>query len=240
MLYPFVYLLFVGGSFHLLFQKHEVNFKRVFAEVFISQLLLHLLYFIMTKITYGVWVAHYGADTHVHIDIKSVYENFIDYFLKFTVSYRYIPEPIRRYYNYETIHLFFLVAFGVFFVLTPFLIKKYFSADSSKIIFFLLGSYVLMLLPVLNLDLSYTFEIQSDRYGYIASLFFYAIVIVIAERFLHRKLFMAFSGIHVVLSAVLLYGAVSLWKTIRRHCIFAYQKLSTETFTTCADIKSSR
>ena len=79
------------------------------------------------------------------------------------------------------------------------------------VLLFLYSAFILLLVPVLNLDSSFTFEIQSDRYGYSASLFFYALIFYGLSLILNKKLLKVFGAFTIVISIFFLMNAVNLW-----------------------------
>lgn len=213
-LFPFVYLSFAVLIIPMIY---EISWKQSLWKqlkfFFIGNVLCIILYFILTKLNFGVWVAHYGAEAHAKIPIKNMYENLLNYHWKFLFYYRYIPEPIRKYYNYNLIHKTITIAFPIFVSLIFYVLYKikYYKKTSFRILLFLYVSFMFLLVPVLNLDSSFTFEIQSDRYGYSASLFFYAFLLFTLFELFGDKIVYAFSFITIILCIGLLNNAVGLW-----------------------------
>jgi hypothetical protein len=82
---------------------------------------------------------------------------------------------------------------------------------NKKVVGMLAVTFMLMLLPVLNLDQSFTFEIQSDRYGYVASVFFYPLMVLLLFYLLNRKVFLGIAMTHLAISVLLLIPAVGFW-----------------------------
>lgn len=213
-LFPFVFLsaavLIIPILYSISWRQSLWKNSKVF---FTGNLLSIAFYFILTKLNYGVWIAHYGAEAHAKIPLKNMYENLLNYHWKFLFYYRYIPESIRKYYNYEYIHKVILVAFPLILICISYILYriKWYKNKSFRIIVFLYISFLCLLIPVLNLDSSFTFEIQSDRYGYSASLFFYAFLLYIINELFGKKGLYGFSAFSILMCVYLLNNAIDLW-----------------------------
>lgn len=213
-LFPLLFALFVALIIPIIVDIDVWKLMKIFfLKFFLLNMVSILGYFIMTKIVFGVWIAHYGSGTHASIHLKSMLDSLLNYNLKFLVYYRYLPSFIQQYINNPIFHLALLIisVFIVIAFICWILLKKYYHNYSIKIITFFLSCYVVMLVPVLNLDNSFTFEIQSDRYGYIASLFFYPLFVWIAFKVLDRLLFIMVMLAEIVICIILLTHAVQFW-----------------------------
>ncbi|MBK9328849.1 MAG: hypothetical protein IPM95_05910 [Sphingobacteriales bacterium] len=190
-----------------------VNLKEFSYKFLLINILFIAGYFVMTKLTYGIWIAHYGASTHAVFNPMSMYECLLNYTWKFLFFYRHLPAVFKNWYHLPVI----INTVKVMVPLTVLILawfayrKKYYRSEFgiSIILFFLM--YVMMLVPVLNLDQSFTFEIQSDRYGYVASVFFYPFLVLVMYKLLDRPLFIGFVIAQILVSLWLLNGAVNLW-----------------------------
>jgi hypothetical protein len=143
------------------------------------------LYFIATKLYYGVWIAHYGAKTHTQIDFGFLYQNLINYLNKFFFYYRDLPETLRVFLNKPIFSV--IIPLGIVALLGLFYYVNRTDKKLLSILLFLLLTFGAMLVPVLNLDHSFTFELQSDRYGYIASAFFYPFICLLVMGLLGKR-----------------------------------------------------
>ena len=183
-------------------------------KYFISgNMLCLMLYFIMNKLVYGNWIAHYGAEAHAELPWRHMYENLLNYHWKFLLYYRYLPEQVRHFYTHSGIAPYLLlILFAVVGLFVVYLVAsgKYLRRQVSLVLF-LYFSFLAMLLPVLNLDQSFTFEVQSDRYGYSASLFFYAFLVFFLNHISNRKVLLGISAVLLVFNIFCLREIVSLW-----------------------------
>jgi hypothetical protein len=91
--------------------------------------------------------------------------------------------------------------------------RKYYRSLAGSTLLFLGVAFVLMLIPVLNLENVFVREIQSDRYSYVASAFFYPLLLLLANRLLSSRLLVGFGTVHVLICGLCLWSAVLLWKT---------------------------
>ncbi|MDB5227474.1 MAG: hypothetical protein JWN78_1667 [Bacteroidota bacterium] len=212
--YPFAYGLFVLLIVPAVVNTRRMDALRIFLWRFFSLNILFIAaYFFLTKLVFGEWIAHYGATKHINISLKLLYSCFLNYNWKFLFFYRYLPFASRQFFERAAITNIAGIVFAILFFLMScvFLKKKYYATSTGKILLFLFLCYFLMLLPVLNLDQSFVFEIQSDRYGYIASAFFYPLLAFIAYKIFNRSLYVLFATGEIIICATLLINSVHLW-----------------------------
>jgi hypothetical protein len=181
-LFPIVYILY-----YFFFLKKELfsNWKNFFIKFTLGNFIIIALYFIATKLYYGVWIAHYGAKTHTQIDFGFLYQNLINYLNKFFFYYRDLPETLRVFLNKPIFSV--IIPLGIVALLGLFYYVNRTDKKLLSILLFLLLTFGAMLVPVLNLDHSFTFELQSDRYGYIASAFFYPFICLLVMGLLGKR-----------------------------------------------------
>lgn len=213
-LFPAVYFLF---SFLVASTQLSKSIKEIFSLFFFKILLVNMLligiYMIATKLSFGVWIAHYRADNHLNLHFLPMYETYMKYNLKFLVYFRYLPAGLKSVMESPfTKDIFIAIHLILFFAAVVYLLYK---KNAKSPVFFVLSffylSYVFMLLPVLNLDTSFNFEIQSDRYGYIASVFFYPLLVFILYRLLTKSLFSVIIMTELVCSLYFVVHNVQLW-----------------------------
>lgn len=213
-LYPFLYLLFAIIILPDVFNIERTKlFKQFLNKFFLINIISIAGYFILTKITMSVWIAHYGASKHMQLHPAELLDGLINYNLKFLIFFRYQPEYIKKIISGDIFHSIMVIVTLLLGILIPiiFIYKKYYNKLSKSIIFFFLAGYVFMLVPVLNLDQSFTFEIQSDRYGYVASAFFYPFLVLILYNIRNKFYIRLAIGIEIIISIVLLFQANNLW-----------------------------
>lgn len=214
LLFPLLYAFFI---WLIIPNSTKQDDRQYFLIYFYKIASVHVLaiacYFILTKITYGKWIAHYGSSVVTDFSIMNLYNHFLDYQLKFLCYYRYLPNVIKQFYNlpfnHKLVMYFSIIVWFSLFVLV--ILKRYYQRASIKIILFLCVSYVLMLIPVLNLDNSFTFEIQSDRYGYVASVFFYPLLILVLYKLVRRNIFFGLVSLQLLVCLFLSIQAVKTW-----------------------------
>lgn len=205
-LFPFVYILYY---FCFLQDNPFGNWKSFLLKFSIGNFVVIALYFLATKLYYGVWIGHYGAETHAQIDFGYLYQNLINYILKFGFYYRELPEIFRK-----------ILIEPDFLIIIPFLIIVlialfyYFNKTQKTLLntlLFLMLTFGAMLVPVLNLDSSFTFELQSDRYGYIASAFYYPFISLLVIGLLGKRGLIIFFIGTLIISIPLLYKNNQYW-----------------------------
>lgn len=213
-LYPFMYGLFTLLILPAIVNRKPAKVLGLFLTRFFSVNVIFIAgYFILTKIIFGTWIAHYGAARHINISFKLLYGCFVNYNWKFLFFYRYLPLVSRQYLKQAAIVDYTWITFTVLLFLSAFIFlkKKYYATINGKRFLFLCACYFLMLIPVLNLDQSFVFEIQSDRYGYIASAFFYPLLAFLVYRIFNRTVFALFATGEIIICATLLINSVHLW-----------------------------
>ncbi|MBX7224874.1 MAG: hypothetical protein K1X55_02465 [Chitinophagales bacterium] len=203
-------VLFGVFYFLFVFDRNNQPLKEFITKFLGANLLLLTLYFVLNRILYGSFITHYGADVHFKFDVLQIITTFKNYFLKFFFFHRYDPWSIKQLFvtldaRYIT-HVFSLIVFvgGSIFCWMK-------RADIIwRIVLFCLIAYCVMLAPVLNLDNSFTFEIQSDRYGYLPSLFFYFGWGLLLMKIMDGQFYIA-SSLYLTLCIFLLIPTVNKW-----------------------------
>lgn len=210
-LYPAVFAIMAVGFIDNPFERSFL--RSMFLRFLLPNALMIALYFIATKWVYGVWVAHYGAEKHVVLDLNIMYECLLHYLAKFMVFFRYLPDEMRALYHQPVLHQIIRWSLPVMVILLSAFIfwSQKMTSQNKKVLGMLAVSFFLMLLPVLNLDQSFTFEIQSDRYGYVASVFFYPLIVLLLYYLLNRKVFLGTAMTYLAISVLLLIPAVGFW-----------------------------
>lgn len=164
-----LYLLFWTFS-----KKESQQLGQRLLKLSLPQFSLVGLYFLLNKILLGAWVGHYGAATHLRMELPEIIGNFFRYFVKTGFFVRYLKHPTK-----EKIFSSFdnpLVLYILLLILLCFLVEAIFrfrqlSAKSQLSLFFLFAFFA-ALVPVINLYFNYLLLIENDRYGYLASMFF--------------------------------------------------------------------
>ena len=178
----------------------------------LPQFLIIGVYFSLQRLLLGAWIGHYGAATHLRMDISEILGNFFRFGLKFGAFVRYFEhsrkEMIFGWFNQAWL-LYPLVAMVV--GLLVYLIIK-FTKLSPRI--HLLGLslllFALSLLPVINLYFNYLFYIENDRYGYLASTFFFTALAILFS-FLPKWVRWGATGVFCLISVGFLWQTNQYW-----------------------------
>ena len=170
-------------------------------------------YFLLTKLTLGSWVGHYGPSVHLRFDLTESLANGFRYLSKFSFFTRYLEhgmkEKIFQWLDNPmltyglTVLLLLLIAFA--------LIRFRALSNKAKVSLFFLLAFFIALLPIINLYFNYLLLIENDRYGYLASMFF-CMTLTLVLSFLPRWLYFAASAAFLALSCVLLWNTNQHWK----------------------------
>ena len=119
----------------------------------------------------GEILGGYGANTHLNFEPQTIIKVIAGYIIKFFSFSRFALSE-------EQILLQFLI---VLLLISPLLISKI-KAKKYKSILLWIFFFVVCLLPVINLEITSIKSIQSDRYGYFASV---PVVILFASAISH-------------------------------------------------------
>lgn len=195
----------------LFFKNHSKFIKYIFLPI----LFIVALYFIFTKLSFGVWIAHYDSAVHLKINMLQIFNSLANYLLKFIFFYRDIPfEKIKHLLNNPIVKIGLVVSF--FFNLIYLFIYRY-KKSINLLILFLGLAFLISILPVLNLDNSFTFEIQSDRYGYVSSIFIVAFLVLTIYKWFKKYTCLVILPI-ILLSILLTFKNNFVWKNAGIAC----------------------
>ena len=147
-----------------------------------------LFYLAINKLLTGYFITP-GISIFTNMSFSLLAENYFLYTAKFFALYRLLPSEIREVLKLIAEHkamglmiLTLAVAGGYF------MVRKFWSVKKSEagLILLLLMAMMISLLPVIHLETSFVGSPQSDRYGYLPSVFFVILVSVIIS-FVKRK-----------------------------------------------------
>lgn len=178
-IFPLIILII---DFAILKQK----VKAIFIQQF-TYLLIIGLYFILRKYFIGEFIGGYGELVHLNFNFQLLSHNLMAYLSKFFFLHRYIPKEIR-------IHLYYIVPILILIFLKTTSNSNAVFKGKLKIFLIIVVSVIVALFPVLTLETSFLHSIQSDRYGYLPSIFVsiffgYLIALLYSEfSFLNKKL----------------------------------------------------
>lgn len=182
-------------------------------KILLPNILMIAFYISLTKMIYGVYIAHYGKDVHTNLDIYKIYNTFVLYLYKYILLFRYLPEQIKILLEQEWCKIFFLIII----VIILFLSLR--NKTYRKLLSFLILSYGLMIVPVLNLDTSFKFEIQSDRYGYLPSIFAYSLLIFMVFSVIKEKFAIVLFVIMITINMFFLIPTIDKWNKAGKYAI---------------------
>lgn len=181
-------LIFPGISlgfyaFYVVVFKNNFPIKLFFTSVLLPQVLIFVLYFCACRLWLGDWIVHYGAATHLSFPFAAVIGSYARYFAKFFLFWRYLPQAraewlyslgidIRNPLVAGTLLGGSALVLGIAFYR---LLKK--QKSGALLCLMLFFSFMVSLVPVINLDTSFVGAIISDRYGYLPSVLFYLFLV---------------------------------------------------------------
>ncbi len=177
-------------------------------KLIFPQILLIAFYFLVNRLTLGIWVGHHGADTHLNFDPALLAGTAWRYLFKVLGLVRYYPHDLKStIFNFVTQPLF-LISSAILITAAAFFFFRHYRRLSPTLrtagLLFLMG--ITTILPVLNLYFNYLLWVENDRYSYLASAFWFA-----ALGFLLSRLPRAW-GIFLFVGYLSIQGLL-LWKT---------------------------
>lgn len=147
------------------------------------------VYFLLNKVVNGVFIGHYGAETHLAVNISAVFDLFFLFLGKLTVFMRYIPHSLNVFLIKVLKHdVFHIVSIASVILGCGYLWFKHKHLSHFLILLAtLLLGFLLATAPILNIDSSWTYSVASDRYGYLPSVFFIMVLVLIMAQFLNKN-----------------------------------------------------
>jgi hypothetical protein len=167
--YPLIHLAL--GIFFLLKSGSRPTLKNFVALLFPSLILAGFLF--LHKFLIGSFIGHYGSDVHLKTDFKEIFSNLLKYALSYMTLFKYWNYPAKAvvvewlYANAYVITAALLAAFTA-------LTYCFKASPVSRLIWMWIILAVLALAPVANLYFVFLAPFENDRYGYCASIFIYA------------------------------------------------------------------
>ena len=177
-------LLSVFLFFDNVFRVSFKDFLRKYIRLFAPQTALTGVYFVLQKMMLDAWVGHYGAETHLNFDPTLIFGNL----LKYTSKYLFFSRSFKIF-NTETFYralenpwLWGSLLTLIFSTFAFMLCDKKKMTESRRVGWLLTACYFFALLPVLNIFFYHTLHIENDRYGYLASVFFFLFIVFILSK----------------------------------------------------------
>src|ERR1035437_6392595 len=211
LIYIVLYLLFKMTN------KTSVSVKHFFTRIITVQFIFIAIFFLVCKLWSGHWFWHGGTAENI-TQTTDYAKTFLKYLAKFFLFYRYLPLAnadlfVRNIFESFYMRCLLLVSVSAFFIY----VFKRLIKDNKEIGYFLLAMFVcfmIALLPVLPLDSSFLKYIYPDRYGYLASVFFYTFL-VSAIYFLLKKYALPVLIGYCVLCWMLLMQTTPVWNSAK-------------------------
>lgn len=173
---PFIILVFAAACSKL----EGWNWRQYMSRFFVPHIIILILYFVANKLILGEWVGHYGAEKHLNFDPQLLIANGLRYFAKYFLLGHFWSFNLRETL-YVNIGSWYAIG-GIFGSLGTIVILTYkkMIADNKLL---LSASFLVMffmaLFPIANLYFMYIMPFQNDRYGFLASIFFYPFIFLL-------------------------------------------------------------
>ncbi|MEY3050871.1 MAG: hypothetical protein RLY31_656 [Bacteroidota bacterium] len=147
--------------------------RRELQVLLLPQLVILAGYFLTARMVLGHWVGHYGPAVHLRFVPAELAANVCRYFLKYLVFWREYPYRIREAVVQACGEPIWLMsAAGLLVLLTVLALYRKTDAHSrSGILVWAL--FLAALAPLANLYVAWMQQGENDRYGYLASVFFF-------------------------------------------------------------------
>ena len=177
---PGIFVLYI--SLYTLQKKGRTYLFKILSALIPAYLFLLGIYFFLTKYMIGEWIGHYGAEKHLQLDPTLLVSTFLKYLSKLSLLSHHWPFSYKeKWYAFLSEPLWALSVFTAvmlawiwFILIKKIHLKKY-------ILFVGFFSFMVALLPVLNLFFLWVVPYENDRYSYFASphlyLFFSAVIV---------------------------------------------------------------
>ena len=203
-------LLLIG---FLRYSKNEISLKKALVGLLLPQLAYTTGYFLLNKLILGAWVGHYGAAVHLRFDPAELISNSLRFLVKMTGFVRYYPHPMKEkifsLIGQNSIWITYTSLLMLIAILSLFFLKRKHTRLWLCTGFLFIA--LLARLPVLNLYFNYLLHIENDRYGYLASAFFFmALALVIS--YLPGILRWLVTAAFIIISSFFLITTNQYWK----------------------------
>ncbi len=173
---PFILLVLAGACSKL----HNWSWKKYMTRFFAIHIIIIILYFLANKLILGEWVGHYGAEKHLNFDPRLLIANGFRYFAKYFLLGHFWSFNLRVSL-YEGISSWYVIEgiLGSLGLVLSFTYKKIIARNKLLLSASFLVMFFMALFPIANLYFMYIMPFQNDRYGFLASIFFYPFVFLL-------------------------------------------------------------
>lgn len=177
-------LLGAAWALMLSLSKGGLPARHIASRLLLPQLALVLVYFLLNKLLLDGWVGHYGEAVHLRFRPLEISSNLLKYAAKYLFFWREMPHDWRRgllsWLEYPGVATSGLALMA----LLPFPLALYYKKINATLRAAAWGwaLFLLALLPVCNLYLAWLLQVENDRYGYLASIFFFTGLAALLQR----------------------------------------------------------
>ncbi|NCI48203.1 hypothetical protein [Sediminibacterium soli] len=200
----------------LFFYRHNSQsdtFRISIRKFVIIPFLLILGYFIVYKLVFGRWVAHYGAEHHEKLFHPDTFSTFFKYAIKYLI--------LLRHWNYqekEAVNHFLdgpIIQWGALVIVLSFVIYGLIRLKKwnirNKVLLLCMFLFMLYLMPAATFHYSYLLLSENDRLGFMASAFLLMGFSVLLSR-LPRRIYYTIACVYIGLCTFPLFQSVMYWK----------------------------
>jgi len=161
------------------------GFFQKYTKIILPQVGIISIYFILQKIILRAWIGHYGAETHLNFDPTLIFGNLLKYTSKYLIFSRNIPFLLKDmlYSNLDSILAWGSFMFCIIIGFIYSVIKWQNLTKKIRLAWIFAAFYFIALLPILNIFFYHVLHIENDRYGYLASVFLYLLIVLLLSNF---------------------------------------------------------
>jgi hypothetical protein len=155
---------------------HSNSSRKFWTQIVLPQFAIIACYLLLNKILLHKWVGHYGAETHLQVNVLSMFAMFNKYLLKFFAlgtMFPYSKQQILYAFGSDVRVLASMLVLFVLFWVAQWHFKGNPTAQKLKTIVMCTLCFGIAVFPVLNLYFPDVVRIHGDRLGYLASAFAY-------------------------------------------------------------------
>jgi hypothetical protein len=182
-IYPLMHL--VLGIFFLNKKGVRPDFKAIVSLIF--PLFILAAFLLLHKLIIGSFIGHYGSEVHLKTDFKEIFSNLLKYALSYLMLFKYWNYPAKAMVVEWLYANAYLLTAAVLTIGSA-LVYCFKSVPATKLILLWITLSALALAPVANLYFVFLAPFENDRYGYWASIFIYAGLILVLWQFKHARL----------------------------------------------------
>ena len=169
--FPLITLAFI------IFQKYGLSKERFWSNIrllFIPQVLILAFYLLLTRLSLGSYIGHYGADQHLILSSDLILGNAWKYFCKNICFSHFWTFNLKStlYNSLGTVIVYGSMTLASLLILLVGLFKWKNISSFIRLSGFQLVLFFIALSPIITLFFSWVLLFENDRYGYFASIFF--------------------------------------------------------------------